>query len=297
MNKLVILSDSTCDLPGEYLHENEIEYAQMLLSWTDKEGNFREIPARLEWDIINKDDYYEIIRSGTRIYSAQVPDQDYRDLFKKHLDKGNDVLYIGCSGKLSASVVRAEVVARELREQYPKQKLLVIDSLRASMGLGLQVMKAVDMRKEGKSIDEIYDAVMNYRNCCWEIGTPDVLDYLKRSGRITASKAFFGNLFKLKPILIFDKEGYNTAVEKAKGRKSAFKRIAEMAKEASSHPEDFVCYLMEAACSEQDIQILKNDILAICPFKEVKVWPLGPIIGTSSGPGTIIIYFEGDKQE
>ena len=290
MNKYVVMTDSTSDLPAEYLKEHNIDYAYMLLNWEDQDG-IHEIPASLAWDILSEQEFYDIMRKGIRFRTSQTTRENYETLFEKHLKQGEDVLYIACSSGLSASINLAYQIADEMKEKYPNNKVIVIDSLRASMDLGLMVMDAVKRKDEGVSIEENARITMENRLNYIQIGTPDSLEYLKRAGRVTGSKAFFGQLFQIKPVLMFDDEGHNIALEKAKGRKNSLKLIAEMAKDHVNDASKTTVYLLHAQCSDEDVSLLKKNLLEITGFKEAVVQPLGPIIGASSGPGTINIYY------
>ena len=290
MKKFAILSDSSCDLTPEYLKEHEIEYAHMFINWHDDEG-FHEIPASLSWDVLSIEKFYEMMKSGIVFKTSLILKEEYLELFEKNLKEGRDVLYLACSSGLTASTAIGFKAAEELNSKYKDNKVIVIDTLRASMDQGLLVMRAVELRDEGKSIEEVADIITKSRLETIQIGTPDKLSFLRRAGRVKASKAFFGDMFGVKPILMFDDEGHNVALYKAKGRKNSLLEIARIAKENCSNPKERTAYLMQAYCSQEDIDTFKKALLEIGDFKDVVVLPLGPIIGASSGPGTINVYF------
>lgn len=294
MSKYVIITDSACDLPEYYRKEHNIEYAKMMINWDDKDGVNHETYASLDWDKISKEEFYGMERDGIRIRTAQVTMQNYLEAFDEPMKNDYDILYIACSGALSSSVRLAEgMVREELEAKYPGRRLVVVDSLRASMAQGLQVVRAVDLQKEGKTIDEVKEILEEERVYYWEVGTPETLTYLKRSGRIKSSSAILGNLFAFKPILVLNEIGENYALEKVRGRKASLTRMAELVEMNALNPENETLYLMEADCSDLDIEFLKKQIESRLKFKNIKVLTLGPIIGASSGPGTIIFYFRG----
>ena len=294
MKKFVIIADSSCDLTKEYREEHKIDYAKMMINWTDEKGENHDDIADIDWQVLSAKDFYDIIRSGIRIYTAQVTMQNYLDTFEPHLKAGEDILYLACSSGLSASLKTAQaLVDNELKEKYPDRKIVVLDTLRAGMAQGLIVMRAQELKDEGKSLEEIADIIEKEKRSYKEIGIPDTLSYLKRAGRVSAPAAFFGNMVGLKPILVFDEKGSNVAVEKAIGRKKAYARMAEIIRDDIVDPENQVIYLMNADCKQEDIDAFKAYINERINVKAIISLPLGPIIGASSGPGTIIVNYRG----
>ena len=294
MKKFVIIADSSCDLTKEYREEHKIDYAKMMINWTDEKGENHDDIADIDWQVLSAKDFYDIIRSGIRIYTAQVTMQNYLDAFEPHLKAGEDILYLACSSGLSASLKTAQaLVDNELKEKYPDRKIVVLDTLRAGMAQGLIVMRAQELKDEGKSLEEIVDIIEKEKRSYKEIGIPDTLSYLKRAGRVSAPAAFFGNMVGLKPILVFDEKGSNVAVEKAIGRKKAYARMAEIIRDDIVDPENQVIYLMNADCKQEDIDAFKAYINERINVKAIISLPLGPIIGASSGPGTIIVNYRG----
>ena len=248
----------------------------------------------MDWEVISAKDFYDTLRSGIRIYTAQTTVKDYLDVFVPHLEKGEDVLYLACSSGLSASINVAYMLADgELKERLPNNKVVVIDTLRAGMAQGLIVMRAVELQQEGKSIDEVAQTIEAEKLSYKEVGIPESLTYLKRAGRVNGPTALMGNLISLKPILVFDDKGVNHAIEKAIGRKKAYLRMAEIIRDDIVDPENQAIYLMSADCRPEDIEAFKQAVLKQVKVKDFIVEPLGPIIGASSGPGTIIINYRG----
>ena len=293
MGKYAIVTDSASDLSRAYREANNIDYAKTMYSYTEN-GQVRELEADLDWQNIAFKDFYNVLRRGIRIFTAQVTIKNYMDVFVPHLEKGEDVLYIACSSGLSASINTAKMLAEnELKEQFPERRIVIVDSLRAGMAQGSIVMLAVDLMKQGKSIDENAEILEKEKTFYKEVGIPETLSYLKRAGRVSAGAAFMGNLISLKPILVFDEKGSNIAKERAYGKKKAFNRMAEMIRDDIVDPENQEIYLMNADCHPDDVEYFKNAILKQVKVKNIVVEGLGPVIGASSGPGTIIVNYKG----
>lgn len=294
MKDYVILVDSCCDLGKEFREKHNIEYVKMLLNWTDEKGVEHENIADLDWETLSMKEFYDIIRRGIRFYTSMPSQQDYMDFFDKYLKENKDVLYIACSSGLSNSInIAKKLVETEVKEKYPNNKVIVIDSLRAGMSLGMIIMEAQRLKDEGKDIDEVTKWVEENKLKYLEVGIPETLTYLKRAGRVSGPKALMGNMIGLKPILEFDDKGSNIAVNKAIGRKKAYIKMAEMIKNHIDDPENQEIYLMHADCKDDDVKAFKDEILKAVKVKNIIVEPLGPIIGASSGPGTIIVNYRG----
>ena len=294
MKDYVILVDSCCDVSKEFRSKHNIEYVKMFLNWTDEKGVEHENIADLDWETLSMKEFYDIIRRGIRFYTSMPTQQDYRDYFEKFLKKDLNVLYIACSSGLSNSVnIAKNLVESKISKEYPNNKVIVVDSLRAGMALGLIIMEAQKLKDEGKDIDEVAKWVEENKLKYLEVGIPETLTYLKRAGRVSGPKAFMGNMIGLKPILEFDDKGSNIAVNKAIGRRKAYIKMAEMIKDHIEDPEHQEIYLMHADCKDEDVKAFKDEILKAVKVKNIIVEPLGPIIGASSGPGTIIVNYRG----
>lgn len=288
MRDFIILADSVCDLDRDTREKYGIEYVAM--NYVIDEVEF---VASLDWEHHSVKEYYDLLRSGKRVFTTQVPKNVYYDKFKEAVDAGKDVVYIACSSALSSSVKTAQVVAEEIMKESPDAKVFCIDSLISSLGQGYLLMRASEMRSEGKSSEETAKYIESIRLCVNQCGTVASLEYLRRAGRVKASKAFFGNLFGVKPIIISDIYGQNYAYKKAKGIGNARIAIAQDIKNAANGVYEDL-YLSHADCLE-DIEALRDEILKIAPFKRVHIGVIGPIVGASVGPGTVIAFTFGSE--
>ena len=288
MSDFIILTDSTSDLPCEIRREYDIEYVKM--NYTI-EGV--EYPASLDWESHTAREYYDLMRGGVRVFTTQVHRDAYYEAFKSAITAGKDVVYISCSSALSASINVARLVSQELLEEYPDAKIFCIDSLISSLGQGYLVMEASRKRQAGMDAEETAAYIESIKLCINQCGTVASLEYLRRSGRVKASKAFFGNLFGVKPLIISDRKGQNYAHKKAKGVVNARIGIAEHMVEAADGTYDELL-LTHADCLE-DVELLKEEILKVAPFKKVTISTIGPIVGASVGPGTVIAFCRGKE--
>ena len=288
MKDFIILADSVCDLDRETREKYGIDYVAM--NYVIDEVEY---VASLDWESHSVKDYYDLMRSGKRVFTTQVPKNVYYDKFIEAVNAGKDVVYISCSSALSSSVNTAKVVADEIKAENPDAGIYCIDSLISSLGQGYLLMKASEMRKEGKGAEETAKYIESIRLCVNQCGTVASLEYLRRAGRVKASKAFFGNLFGVKPIIISDIYGQNYAYKKAKGTHNARIAIAEDIKNAANGAYEDL-YISHADCIE-DAEALRDEILKIAPFKSVHIGVIGPIVGASVGPGTVIAFTFGTE--
>ena len=235
------------------------------------------------------------MRNGERTTTTQVPVEEFNRIFRLYLDKGMDIVYIGCSLKQSGSVNTGTMVAKELANDYPDATIYCIDSLNATVGEGILAIYAANLVKEGKDIDTVYNSTMAKRNFVNQYAAVSTLDWLKKSGRVTASKAFFGNLFGVKPILISDADGVQTPIKKAKGRLASLKMIVDSLKETITEPEKQIVYIGHADCSEEELNMVRDLIRKEIPCIDVYTLYIGPIVGASVGPDTIGVWAFGNE--
>jgi DegV family protein with EDD domain len=247
----------------------------------------------LDFSFHSAKQHYDLMRAGKRVFTTQVSKNDYFDAFKAALDADKDVLYISCSSALSASINAANLVAKELNEAAGENRVFCVDSLISSLGQGYLLMAASKKRAEGLSAEQTAKYIEENRLRVNQCGTVESLEYLRRAGRVKASKAFFGNLFGVKPIIISDIKGQNYAYKKVKGTANARKAIAEHIVEAANGDYSLV-YIAHADCEETAFA-MRDELLAQAPFKEIIIGTIGPIVGASVGPGTVILFCFGNE--
>lgn len=287
--KFQVLADSTCDLPLEFRQENDIDYLKMVFTINDKQYD-----ADLDWSEISFEEFYNQMRAGKRSVTGLVKRSELEDKFEKYLNQGLDILYITCSSRLSGSINSAKIVAGEFQQKYPDRKIICLDSLRSCFAQGMMAICASNLAKQGKDIEEVNTFINEEKlkyNCWATVGT---LDYMKRAGRVKASTAFFGNLFRIKPIVMTDATGANTAYKKSKRRMESLSDLVDLVSEQVVDPAETTFYIEHADCYEDALHV--EDLIKerINP-KAVSIQKLGPIIGSTTGPDTIVINFYGKK--
>lgn len=291
MKDYVIISDSGCGLVREEREQYGIEYVKMYYCYDGKN-----VPATNDWEELSAKEFYDLMRGGKKITTAQVTMQSYMDVFEKAITDGKDVLYIGTPVVLSNGLSASLIVKDKLIDKYPDSKIICIDAYTCCFGLGMICIKASEMRAEGKDIEQTAKWIEENRTRFHQEGTVDKLDYLKRAGRVSSTSAFFGGLLNIKPIIICDVKGRNVAVEKVKGRKASLARIVERFK---GNYVSGVCkqiYISHADCLEDAIELKRmvEDVIK-GEDTEIKIGYVVSPIGATVGPGMIGLYFYGKE--
>lgn len=288
MRKVKIITDSCADLSADLLEKYSIDYVKMSIVEDGKES-----PALLTWSPQDAHRLYDAIRRGKRITTAQVSVEKFNTVFKKYLDEGYDIVYIGCSSKQSGTVNTGHVTAQKLLSEYPGALIYCIDSLNACIGEGMLAIEAAKLVEAGHDADDINKRILAIRKNVNQFVTVHTLEYFKRAGRVSASAAFFGNLMGVKPILVADVNGVQTAIKKVKGRQSSFEEIVKCLKERITDPENQTVYIAHADCSKEEQDILVSLVKKEIPCKDIYVGFIGSIIGASIGPDAIGVWSFG----
>ncbi|MBQ7699784.1 MAG: DegV family protein [Clostridia bacterium] len=290
MRKVQIITDSCSDLTPELMEKYGVDYAEMNTVYNGEHS-----PAKLSWTYEEVHKLYGIMRDGNRVTTTQVPVEEFDRVFRKYLDNGCDIVYIGCSLKQSGSVNTAKVLAAELLKEYKDAQISCIDSLHASMGEGILALKAAEYAATGKNVDEITAYVEEQRKYLNQFVTVHTLDFLRKAGRVKASSAFFGNLLGVKPIIIADADGEQAAIKKVKGRANSLKEIVTLLKDCITDPEDQTVYVAHSDCSKEEIEYVIQMIKDEIKCKDVYVGYIGPIIGASIGPDAVALFGFGKQ--
>lgn len=290
MKKFAIITDSGCNLEEKFREWYDISYIPFLYVL-----NGETYEADLDWKKISAKSYYDLIRAGNVIKTAQLTQVKYKEEFKKLLQQGYDVLYVGTSSALSASVKASFMARDELQKEYPDAKIICVDALRSCYALGLLAIRAAELREEGKTIEETAAWIEENKLTVNMEGTVDKLVYLKRAGRVSAASAFFGGLLNIKPIILADAKGANFAVEKVKGRRTSLERVAARVAESFEDVPYQRVIISHADCLE-DAELFKGLICEKLGKEiDVHIGYVEPAVGASVGPGMIGVYYFGKK--
>ncbi|MBQ9832512.1 MAG: DegV family protein [Clostridia bacterium] len=290
MNEYIIMTDSSCDLPDSMAKEMELEVNTLSLVLEGKEYvNY------LDGREIGFHEYYDFLREGKMGSTSAANIESFRNMMEPILKSGKDLLYLGFSSGLSGTYNAGLQAANELSEKYPERKIYTVDTLAASLGEGLLVYYAAQEKKKGKSIEEVRDCIekLKLNLCHWF--TVNDLHHLKRGGRVSATTAIAGTILQIKPVMHVDDDGKLINVEKARGRRAAIKRLADIMAETAIDPAKQTVFISHGDCIE-DAEYLASMIRDKLGVKDIMINYVGPVIGTHSGPGTLALFFIGKKR-
>ena len=237
-------------------------------------------------------DYYNRMLNGVRVTTSQINPQRYIDHFEPILKDGSDILFIGMSSGISGSYESAGIAANQLLEDYPDRKIILIDSLGASLGEGLLAVWAYELKEQGKSIEETAEKVSKIRDNMYQVFTVDDLKYLQRGGRISNATAIAGTVLNIKPLLKGNEHGKIVSFAKFRGRKRAIEALAKKYEELAIDQSDLIVGISHANCAD-DANTLKELLMKIQPPKEVVIVQHEPVTGSYLGPGALALFFQG----
>ena len=290
MAEFVIMTDSCCDMTAALAEE--LELVVLPLSLHMGEDVYRNW---LDGREIGFQDFYARIRSGRLATTSAVSVGEFAAEMRKILSAGKDILCINFSSALSATYQSAAIAAADLREEFPDRKILVVDSLCASLGQGLLVYLCVQEKRKGRSLEEVHAFAEETKGkvCHWF--TVDDLNHLKRGGRISAATALFGTMLSIKPVMHVDDGGHLVPVSKARGRKSSILAMVDQMEATAIDPASQTVFISHGDC-EGDALFLAGEITRRFGTKDIRLNYVGPVIGNHSGPGTLALFFLGSKR-
>ncbi|MDD2981356.1 MAG: DegV family protein [Hespellia sp.] len=287
MNKFVITTDSTVDLPKEYLQEKQIPI--MHLTYTIDGETYPDMEG------LSSKEFFDKIRTGSLPSTSQVNPEEAREIMEPFLKEGKDILHIGFSSGLSGSCNSARIAGEELSAEYPERRIHVIDSLSACMGEGLLLYKAIAQKESGKSMEEIFEWIEeNKLHVCHNV-TVDDLNHLHRGGRISKATAVLGTMIKIKPIIHVNEEGKLVVIGKERGRKSSLHKIVDMLAVQSRGWENDIIMITHGDCID-DAQYVAKLVREKLGVDHVMIHTIGTVIGSHTGPGVVAVFGMGEKR-
>ena len=240
--------------------------------------------------------FFDMVKTNKVIKTSQINPAFFENYFGPYLEKGISCLYLSLSSSLSSTYSSAMLAKDNLQKKYSQAKLLVIDSLTATTGMGLILEQMILNKENGMDIDENFQCIEKSKMNVNTSGVVDNLVSLKRSGRISSGAAFLGGLLKIKPLLEVTQEGKIELFEKQRGFKSALQRIAEIYKK--THDIGYNLVYISHANELANAESLANMVRNINPSCQVRIRMMSPIIGAHLGPGSVAIgYFSRKGNE
>ena len=289
MPDYVITTDSNSDVLPEFVKANQLTIIPQYYAFGDT----------VYGDELNMEphDFYETMRNGELPKSMANNPAVIREKFEQILKEGKNILHIAFSSALSGSCSTVIMISNELMEQYPDRKILVFDSLNASLGEGVSVYRAVELQKAGKDMEEVYDVLMEERDHVNVSFTVDDLNHLQRGGRVSKTTAVVGSLVNIKPILTVTASGELKADGTVRGRKKSLKTLVtrmEDALDLDSYGKERMVAVIHGDCLEDARSVA--DMVKSLGFTNVIINDVSPSIGTHAGPGVVGLVFYGKQK-
>ncbi|MDY5846400.1 MAG: DegV family protein [Bariatricus sp.] len=288
MSEYMIMTDSTVDLPKEYLTE-ELGVEYIPLSYIMDGVTYEDMSG------LGGKEFFDKIREGSLPTTSQVNPEQARKALEPHLKEGKDILFIGFSSALSGTFNSIRMAAEDLQEEYSERKIIVIDSLCASMGEGLLVYKAVQQKRAGKTMEEVAKWVEeNKLHICHDVAIDD-LNHLHRGGRVSKTAAVVGTMVQIKPIIHMNDQGELKVIGKQRGRKKALHHIVDMAVKQSEGWENDIIMITHGDC-EEDAKYVARLVEEKMGISNILIHCIGSVIGSHTGPGVIAVFCMGEKR-
>lgn len=277
-----ILTDSTADLPESWALENDVQILGLTIQL---DGTTYETVGEKK---LTSEQLLFKMEAGSQPTTSQINVGQFEDIFRGYAEIGMPVLYIAFASVLSGTYQSAVMARDMVLEDFPEAVIRIIDTKAASMGEGILVMKAVEAKAAGQSLEQVVALIKSLVPKVKTYFLVDDLNHLMRGGRISKTAALMGSLVNIKPVIAVKGDGRLDSVAKVRGKKKAQTEVVRMTLEDIADPRVVIAYA--GADSQEVAQVLKNQLLASEQVNEVLILPLGPVISTHTGPGTLGLF-------
>ena len=282
----VITTDNTCDFPEEYYQQHGLGrplHIDYIIDGVVYDGHSKSLGLR---------QFYDEMRAGKMPSTQQANPQQAVDQFVPLLEDGYDILHLAFSSGLSGTYNSICIARQELQEKYPQAAIVVLDTLCASMGEGLLVHKALRLKEQGKSLEEIAQWVEDNKLRLFHDVVADDLFHLQRGGRVSKTSAIVGSALGIKPRIYVNDEGKLIPYGKVRGKKAALIQMADSLQERIKgyEAENDVVFISHSDCIE-DAELLRDLIQERTGIGEYLISYIGPTIGAHTGIGTVALFY------
>ncbi len=289
MKKFIITTDGNSDFTEAYAKAHDLRLIPLYYNMDGKiyGGD----------DVLSPEEFYAKMREGMMPTTMAVNPEVVGKTFREVIAEGYDILHIAFSSALSGSYNVTAMVGQQLSEEFPDTKIIVIDSLSASLGQGLLIYKANQIRQKGASLEETAQWVEdNKLHLCHQF-TVDNLFHLFRGGRVSRTTAVLGTLVQVKPVLHVDDEGRLVAIGKVRGRKKSLNALVDKMEETigSYRDKNDIVFISHGDCIE-DAKYVADRVKERFGIDQFYIDMVNPTIGAHSGPGTVALFYLGERR-
>lgn len=293
MSEFVLTCESTADYPKSFFDRRDIPYACFHYELDGR--------ARLDdlYTSTTPEAFFGALKAGGRSTTSQPSAGEYASLWEPYLEKGRDILHVTLSSGISGAYNSACVAVEQMGAAYPERTVRVIDSLTASAGYGMLVDYLADLRDEGRGIAEVADwcEARKLNLNAWFFVSD--LDCLKRGGRVSATSALLATALKICPVMNIDYRGHLIPRQKIRTAKRAIEGLAKMFAEHAEGGSSYAgkCVISQSNCrgyAEEVARLVGEHAPALAG--KIAINDIGTVIGSHTGPGTVALFFMGDKR-
>ena len=294
MSNYILSCCSTVDLSNEHLSSHDISF--ICFHFSVNGVNYKDDL----WQSMSADEFYKAMTDGAETSTSQVNVAEFENYFSSFAKEGKNILHVSLSSGLSGSYNSACVAAKAVLEKYPDVKIYVVDSLAASSGYGLLMDKLGELRASGMNIDELYQWVEMNKLCLHHWFFSSDLTFYVKGGRISKTSGAVGTLLGICPLLDMDWEGKLTVRSKIRSKKKVINEITERMKKYAQNGRYYSekCFISQSAClGDAKSVALKVEEAFPNLSGNVLINNIGSTIGSHTGPGTVALFFWGDKRD
>ncbi|OZS79099.1 fatty acid-binding protein DegV [Tetzosporium hominis] len=281
-----IYADSATDLPLSFFAQADVELFPLRVHI--EEHDYEDMLG------INAKEVYDKIREGHQPKTSQVSPETFLNEFEKLAKNGEKGVYVAFSSELSGTYNTAVMMRDQVLETYPDFEFAVVDSKAASLGYGMLVKKAVELRSNGLSVAEVAEGVQVAIAQVEHFFTVEDLDYMARGGRVSKTSAFVGGLLNIKPVLHVE-HGKLIPIEKVRSRKKVIKRLVELVGEHGVNLDKQTVHISHGD-DEQAAEELKALLTEAYGVQQFEIQMIGSAIGAHVGPGALSVFFYNTAQ-
>jgi len=285
MSNYKIVTDSTTDLSAEMVDNLGLHIIPM--HYTIDGRDYINTPNERD---LSSHAFYEMLRAGKTSMTTQINGEAFKDEVRPYLNSGMDILYLCFSSGLSSTYNSIRIASIDLKAEFPDRKIIIIDTLAASMGEGLIAYHAAMRQKQGMSIDDVASWVEENKLHLAHWFTVDDLNHLKRGGRVSGAAALVGTVLNIKPVMHVDDDGHLIPLEKVRGRRKSLEELVAHMEKTAINPAEQTVFISHGDAPE-DAKYVEQLVRERMGVETIYINSIGPVIGTHSGPGTMALFF------
>lgn len=293
MSDYVISCCSTADLSKEHFEKIDVHYCCFHYEM-DGVQYLDDLGQSMDFDV-----FYQRMTDGAMTKTSQINADEYEEYFAQFLSQGKDIIHLTLSSGISGTFNSANLAKALLEDKYPDRKIYVIDSLAASSGYGLLIDHLATMRDSGATIDELAAWVEEHKLNLNHWFFSSDLTFFIRGGRISKAAGAVGTVLNICPLMNVDFEGRLIPRYKIRTKKKVIQAIVDKMAEQAEGGTDYSgkCFISHSAC-EEDAKAVAALVEERFPNLNGRVLinSIGTTIGSHTGPGTVALFFWGQKR-